>query len=131
MVSQPHRSYVENHLHFLTTNIYAYDAEGRMVYERRYVVSELGVQCLGCRGRVLTARPRGTGVPPMSDDGNSARWGHRAYSVLTYPRDLAGHWTGVFDIRPSHNWAGWDVVSTEQAQQVAISESAMPCQADS
>jgi RHS repeat-associated protein len=51
----------------------------------------------------------------MPDDGNSARWGHRAYSVLTYPRDLAGRWTGVFDIRPSQNWTGWDMVTSEQA----------------
>ncbi len=35
--------------------------------------------------------------------------------TFLFPRDLEGHWQGLFDIRPSQSWYGWDVGSVAQA----------------
>ncbi len=87
-----------NQLNDATYN-YQYDAEGRLSYTSAQSWSWWESSVYNAQGQRMTES--------MPDSGSNTR-------TLIYPRDLAGHWQGLFDIRPSQNWAVWDVFSMGQ-----------------
>ncbi len=90
----------ENHLHFLTTSIYPYNAEGRVTHS-----SATG------QWQYPTYNALGQRVEDYQSAGSSDSL------KLYYPRDVFGQRTGIWDDHSSVNWVGWDVYWSHVAGQ--------------
>ncbi len=81
---------------------YQYDAEGR-------VKSSTCIS--GCGSQYVTYNALGQRVQDYQSDYLGG------YMTLTYPRDIFGDRTGIWDDRPSQNWLGWDIFWARVAGQ--------------
>ena len=81
---------------------YQYDAEGRLAK----VTS-------GTWYRTLVYNALGLRVADIGLDGTYIR-------TLTYPRDIFGDWTGIFDQRPSIGWTGWNKRGVSHLRDSAV-----------
>ncbi|HVA00736.1 MAG TPA: hypothetical protein VMV34_03680, partial [Terriglobia bacterium] len=85
---------------------YTYDASGDLSYDGNYTYhydaeGRLAKVTSGTWYRTLVYNALGLRVADIVPDGTYIR-------TLTYPRDIFGDWTGIFDQRPSIGWTGWN-----------------------
>ena len=81
------------------TTTYQYDAEGRVVDASTPSAGTWNSAVYDALGHWV--------AESMPDAGTTR--------TFLFPRDLEGHWQGLFDIRPSTGWYGWNVGSVAQA----------------
>ena len=81
---------------------YQYDAEGR---------AKSSTCISGCGSQYVTYNALGQRGQDYQTDYLGG------YMTLTYPRDIFGDRTGIWDDRPSQNWLGWDIFWARVAGQ--------------
>ena len=81
---------------------YQYDAEGR---------AKSSTCISGCGSQYVTYNALGQRGQDYQTDYLGG------YMTLTYPRDIFGDRTGIWDDRPSQNWLGWDIFWARLAGQ--------------